>query len=173
MKTTVTVTKLTGEDLLRAACASTTGVPSNISLKSMYKCQHSPIRTQLFWVEMLDVPYFVSVHFARHNVGVTHFVQSNREDRGGKGPDAPRNTPVKHSMLINAEALINMSRKRLCNKAHGLTKACMLLIRQEVRKVDQELAKVMCSECVYRGGKCHELTPCKEGPKCLNVMDAE
>ena len=100
--------KLTGTDLMRWACGLTIDKESTIDLYEIYKNEHSPIRTQLFKVEMLDIPTFVSVHFVRHTQGVTHFVKSNRKDRGGKD-DVDRWTPVNHGMLCNAQALINMA----------------------------------------------------------------
>lgn len=154
----ITVEKITGIDLMRRACEATTSKPSNMSLDAIYRCEHSPIRTQLFWVEMRDIPTFVSVHFVRHNIGVTHFVSSNREDRGGNA-EADRNTPVNHSMLINAQALINMARKRLCGKAAVETQYTMFKIMSRVKNVDESLARHMVPECVYRG-KCHETKPC-------------
>ena len=154
----ITVEKLTGIDLMRRACEATTGKPSNMSLDSIYRCEHSPIRAVLFWVEMRDIPTFVSVHLVRHNIGVTHFVSSNRDARGGN-TKADRNTPVNHSMLINAQALINMARKRLCEKASEKTRDVMNSIQTSVERVDPDLAYYMVPDCLYRG-KCHETKPC-------------
>ena len=154
----ITVTKITDETLMQRACEFTTGKPSGMTLEKIYQCEHSPMRTQIFLVEMIDIPTFVSVHLVRHNVGVTHFVKSNREDRGGNGEE-DRNTPINHAMLINAQSLINMARKRLCKKAHNATVAAMERIKQEVHKVDPALADRMEMDCLYRKG-CHELKPC-------------
>lgn len=123
--------KLTDVSLLRKACGFTIGKKSNAALSSMYEAEHSPIRTQMFWVEMYDIPSFVSTHLVRHKVGVEHFVTSNREDRGGNG-NADRMTPVNHAMFINAQSLITMSHKRLCGKAHALTRAVMYGIRNAI-----------------------------------------
>lgn len=153
--------KLTDIDLMHRACESTmqAGKTSSVTLDSMYRCEHSPIRTQVFWIEMDDVPTFVSVHFVRHKIGIEHFCRSNREDRGGNG-EANRHTPMRHSVLVNAESLINMARKRLCYQAHPETRAVMLAIREAVREVDPDLARYMVPSCVYRGGYCPELRPC-------------
>ena len=155
----IRVLKLTGTELLRLACESTMhGKKSGMTLKQIYQCEHSPIRTQLFWVEM-HIPTFVSVHFVRHKIGVEHFVETNRDDRGGV--EADRWTPVKHSMLINAQALIQMARKRLCRKAHPTTRQVMADLRFAVQEVDPDLFEHMVPECVYRG-KCNEIHPCYE-----------
>lgn len=158
----VYVKKITGVDLAREACKFTTHgqIDSMMSLDKLYRCEHSPLRTQLFWIEMLGIPSFVSVHLTRHNVGiVSHYVQTMRDDRGADTV-ADRNTPVSHAMLINAQALINVARKRLCRKAHAETRLLMEHIKDHVRAVDPDLAKYMVPECVYRGDVCHELKPC-------------
>ncbi len=160
----VIVTKLTQPDLMRKACSYTTGKPSSASLDRMYDCEHSPIRTQMFWVEMIGIPTFVSVHFVRHKVGVEHYVRSNRDDRGGD-EKVDRDTPVNHAMLCNAQALIHMSRKRLCGRAHQTTREVMKLVRLGVAYEDGGLAAFMVPECDYRGGICHELVSCGRCPK--------
>ena len=79
----ITVTKLTDKSLVDRACSFTAGSSVEVkSLYKMYKSEHSPIRTQMFWIEMEDIPTFVSVHLVRHKIGVEHFVKSNRLDRG-------------------------------------------------------------------------------------------
>ena len=158
----ITVEKLTTVDLARQACKFTIHghKDSLISLKKAYQCEHSPMRTQLFWIEMMGIPSFVSVHLVRHNVGiVSHYVQTMRDDRGA-GEVANRNTPVNHAILCNAQALVNMARKRLCMKAHAATREVMAGMMEEIAKVDPDLAAVMVPECEYRGGVCHEIKPC-------------
>ena len=150
-------TKITDEALLRLACSFTIAAESKMTLDRIYKCEHSPMRTQLFTVEMYEIPTFVSVHFVRHKHGVEHFVKSNRDDRGGK--DGGRWEPVNHLMLVNAQALINMARKRFCYQAHSATVLVMAGIREAIELVDPDLARYMVPECEYRGG-CHELRPC-------------
>lgn len=156
----IKIRKLTDLELMREACESTmqAGKTSKVTLDSMYRCEHSPIRTQMFWITMDEIPTFVSVHCVRHKVWNEHFVRTNRDDRGGV-IDAGRLTPVRHSMLLNAEAFIIMSRKRLCYQAHENTRGLMLLIRESVREVDPDLARYMVPNCVYRGGYCAE-KPC-------------
>lgn len=155
----ITVKKLTDEKLMQRACQFTINKETGIGLEKIYRCEHSPMRTQMFWVEMFDIPTFVSVHLVRHKIGVEHFVKSNREDRLGYTGDGGRNHPVNHAMLINAEALITMARKRLCKKAHPKTVEVMEAIRQAVGDEDLELYKRMVKNCVYRGG-CYELVSC-------------
>jgi len=157
----ISVEKITTVELARRACQFTmhSQADSMISLGKLYRCEHSPMRTQMFWVEMRGIPNFVSVHFVRHKVGVEHYVQTMRDDRGA-GEIANRLTPTNHAMLANAAALISMARKRLCRKAHSATVTAMELILDGVAEVDRDLAAYMVPECIYRGGVCHELKPC-------------
>ena len=74
-----------------------------------------------------------------------------------------RETPVNHGMLINAQALIQISRKRLCLKAHRKTVAVWTKLRKAIREIDPDLANHMVPECVYRNGFCPELRPCAPG----------
>jgi hypothetical protein len=156
----IKIKKLTGEDLMRRACEMTMkGQRSTISLDKIYKCEHSPIRTQIFWIEMKHIPTFVSVHLVRHKIGVEHFVESNRPDRHGAAK-ADRMTPVNHAMLINAQALINMAKARLCFQASPETREVMLAIKHKMFAVDPALGYRMVPTCLYRGGICPELKPC-------------
>ena len=155
----IKVTKITDKSLADLACSYTTGNEVNVrDMHKLYMSEHSPIRTQMFVVEMQDIPTFVSVHLVRHKIGVEHFVRSNRPDRGGDGT-ADRNTPVNHMMLINAQALITMARKRLCFKASKETRDVMLKILDGVWGVDKELSDCMMPDCEYRNG-CHEFSSC-------------
>lgn len=155
----VKVTKITGADLMRLACSYTISAESEMTLDKIYQCEHSPMRTQMFVVEMKDIPTFVSVHFVRHKHGVEHFVKSNREDRASHTGDSGRWHPVNHMMLCNAQSLVNMARKRLCRKASEETTTVMEAIRVAVSETDIALAGRMAPECEYRRG-CHEIKTC-------------
>lgn len=163
----VTARRTTDNQLFRDACESTLrpGMTSKVSFARMLQCEHSPIRTRWYWVHMESIPTFVSVHLVRHHAGVDHFVQSNRDDRGGEdGNDVTRNTPVTHSMHINAQAIIAMSAKRLCLNSHKKTVAVWTLVRKAVAEVDTDIAPFLSPECVQRNGLCPELRPCRPGP---------
>ena len=136
--------------------------PSEMTLEKIYRCEHSPVRTQLFWIEMQGIETFVSVHLVRHKYGVEHFVESNRDDRGGSNA-VDRLTPVNHGMLANAQALINMSKKRLCYASHRTTVAQWMKLKKAMKSTDPALSSAMVPECVYRNGFCPELRECKPG----------
>lgn len=153
--------KLTDVSLMQEACAFTINKESKMTLDKIYQCEHSPCRTQMFKIEMYDIPTFVSVHLVRHKIGVEHFVKSNREDRPGySGQDLGRRQPVNHMMVLNAQTLIQMARKRLCGGTHAETRQVMIMIRESIQMVDPDLAKYMVRECEYRNGRCPELKSC-------------
>ncbi len=163
----VTARKLIGDDIMRRACEMTLrpGMTSNARLFKLYRCEHSPIRTQTFWIEAEQIPTFVSVHLVRHKIGFEPFVQSNRDDRGGDAV-VTRDTPVNMGMLTNAAALIAVSRKRLCLCSHKRTVAVWLRVRRAIREADPVLADFMVPECVYRGF-CPEMRECKPGASAI------
>lgn len=157
----IRVQQISGRELALAACESTTGGKdtSKVSFPHLYAAEHSPIRCITFFIELIDIPTFVSVHLVRHKIGVEHFVQSMREDRPGVTEVANRHTSIRHSMFINAQALITMSRKRLCHKASVETRGVMRAIQVEIMNIDVDLYKAMRPECRYRGF-CPEQNSC-------------
>lgn len=80
----VTVEKLTDVSLLRRANSFTTNRDSKMDLATAYRHGHSPIRTQLFWVELRNIPLFVASQIVRAHVGIQCFQLSKRTDRGGE-----------------------------------------------------------------------------------------
>jgi len=156
----VKINKLTNINELHKANSSTTGHTSIQNLTNAYKSEHSPIRTQIFFIEMLDIPTYVSVHFVRSKIGVEHFVKSNRSDRTSETGKVDRNTLINHSMLINAQALINLSLIRLCRKSDKRTIEVMEKIKQQMFLIDRSLAMFMVPKCVYRNGLCGEIKSC-------------
>lgn len=82
----VTVRKLTDADLMREACEMTFGGTSQQNLLSIYKSEHSPARTQMFWITASNIPLFVATHLLRHHVGSVPFQLTCRDDRVGGNP---------------------------------------------------------------------------------------
>jgi hypothetical protein len=143
-------------DCIRSTMAGETNLKS--SLKDIYRWEHSITRSQIFSIQLTDIPSFVSVHLVRH-VTTVPFVLSKRIDRFGNGSE-DRNTLVNHRFIANAEAILNMAKKRLCFKASIETRDVVLAIKEEIRKVDPDLAYYMVPNCVFRGGICPEPKPC-------------
>jgi len=154
----ITVKKITDLALMKEAFDSTVNFNTHITEKIAYMLEHSPIRTQEYLIRMEGIPSFVSTHFVRHKIGCEHFVFSNRDDRNNKKSNEGVNrlTPVTHTIKINAEALISLSRKRLCLKSHKETVKVMSLIKNEIKKISPNLALFMVPDCVYRNGICKE-----------------
>jgi len=134
--------------------------PSSEWKSKMLKCQHSPIRALVLTITMEDIPYWVSVHLSRHKVNCEHYVQSQRTDRTGVlRDDLPQGALVTHTIVANAESIINISKKRLCKLASPETRSLWGMVVSELSKVEPELANVCVPDCVYRG-KCFEYSPC-------------
>ena len=143
---------------------TSTTAPTEEWLARLVEAEHSPIRELWFGIKM-EIPYWVSVHFVRHHIGVNHYVQTQRDDRVLHviSRDFKRQGEiVSHIMSINAQELINMSHKRLCQQASPETRDVMKLIVKEVIKVAPYLKSALVPLCVYRGGKCTEMFPCKD-----------
>lgn len=122
--------------------------------------EHSPIRRIKFYWRWKDLKSWVSVHFVRHHIGIDHWVSTQRTDRTGINRDEkPQGAFVNHGCDANAQALINVSRKRLCTCASPETREAWKLVKSEVEKVEPELASCMVRECVYRGF-CPEMFSC-------------
>lgn len=96
----------------------------------------------------------------RHKIGIEHFVKTQRTDRTGEDRNQLlQSAQVTHECEADAQALINISRKRLCSSASPETRQAWQLVKNEVMKVEPELAECMVRECVYRGF-CPEMFGC-------------
>lgn len=136
--------------------------------KKLMRAEHSPIRAAFYALEMDAVKAFVVGHFVRHKHGVEWFVLSNRDDKPwapqeGRVRDRERRISVR--AVANAQAMINMARKRLCYQAHADTVNAMRAVRLSVSEADPTLAGFMVPECVYRNGICPEPKACYKGPR--------
>ena len=126
--------------------------PSDEWKKTILLAEHSPIRKIRFSWRWENLKSWVSVHFVRHKFGIEHWVSTQRSDRTGVDRDkSPQDTPVSHECEANAQALIFISRRRLCGQASPETRAAWLEVKEKVREVDPILASVMVPECIYRG----------------------
>lgn len=142
--------------------STTTSVDNEWKVK-LLESEHSPIRELWFGIKM-EIPYWVSVHFVRHHIGVNHYVQTQRNDRQQKynRDSAPQGQMVSHIMSINAQELVFMAHKRLCKQASPETREIMKTIVEAVLNVCPEFKSVLVPLCKYRNGKCTEMFPCGE-----------
>ena len=128
--------------------------------KKMLNCRHSPIR-RLFFSFYIECPYWVSVHLCRH-IHAQPYVLSQRDDRQDKYErgKAPQDTQVVMIWDMNAEELLNIANKRLCNMASKETRDVVRQMCDLVVEKLPEFCGVLVPNCVYHGGVCHEIFPC-------------
>lgn len=140
---------------------STTKAPTEEWLVKLIEAEHSPMRELWFGIKM-EIPYWVSVHFVRHHIGVNHYIQTQRTDRTGVNrSEKPQGEIVSHIMSVNAQELVFMAHKRLCKQASAETQAVMREIVKKVVEVAPYMKSVLVPLCAYRNGKCTEMFPCK------------
>ena len=140
---------------------TSTQLPSEEWKKKILKAEHSPIRT-LWFAFKIEMEYWVSVHFVRHGLGVEHFVQSQRDDRANNDiprAEKPQGELVNHIMYVNAQELMFMARRRLCNQASKETRYVMSLIKEQVVESNPEFKELLVPMCLYQG-ICSEFHPC-------------
>lgn len=176
-------------EFCQEVCEMTFLGKSKISLDTIFKSEHSPARTQLFWVTFKNLPLFISTHFIRHHVGSIPYQLTCRDDRTGGNVDLKtklhqfaeyhinakeisddyidsmfnsidRYTPVNLGLLINAQSLIDMFKMRLCLQSHKQTVQVAKMLKEAIEKVEPELSPYLVPKCVYRGGLCGEPKPC-------------
>lgn len=197
----IEVTKLTDISLLHKCASFTSGKDCTMSLHKAYANKHSIVRSQIFVVEMTDIPLFCASQFVRSTQGVNWYQRTKRTDRGGADfrkvckkmsdnamtaynailqgdketaqhetlclsddlDDLPdkfdRYAPTSLLGIMNAEAIMNMSAKRLCHCASAETREIWELVLYEVLKCDPDLIKFCVKPCVAHG-VCRETKSC-------------
>jgi hypothetical protein len=136
------------------------GEPSSGWKRKLLVSEHSPIRQLAIKWKWSGLKYWVSVHFVRHKIGIEHFVSTQRSDRTGQDRDRSlQSALVNHECIADAQAVINISRKRLCNQASKETREAWRALLTVLAKKEPELCSVCVPECVYRGF-CPEMKSC-------------
>lgn len=137
------------------------GEPSSDWKYKILLAEHSPIRKLTFnWI-WYDLKYWISVHFVRHKFGIEHWVKSQRPDRGTtlNRDTSPQASLINHECLANAQAIINISRKRLCMCAHHETRQAWITLLNKLKETQPELYQACVPDCIYRGW-CYEYNSC-------------
>lgn len=132
-------------------------------MNKLYKCEHSVIRVQSYLVRIENIPYWVAMHLVRHKQGIEHWISSQRDDRCESivpRDEKGQGEPVAYEFLANAQALIAISRKRLCYCAHPKTVQIWRMVIDELAKINPTLASNCVKECTYRNGFCPEHKTC-------------
>ncbi len=136
--------------------------PSKKWEAKMLLAEHSPIRLVEYDITFEDIKQWVTVHLIRHWLGFIPFVHSQREDRRDLGvprDELPQGALNDMDVSINAQAMINVSRKRLCSKASPETRDAWQKVVDAVGQIDPVMAEKCVPNCVYRGF-CPELESC-------------
>ena len=128
---------------------------------SILEARHSPIRYLKFSFDFIGIPYWVSVHLCRH-VHAQPYVRSQRNDRQDEYDrnGAPQDAPVNMILDVNAEELMVIANKRLCNQASPETRAVVRRMCDLVEKRCPEFMGLLVPMCGYCGGVCHEMHTC-------------
>lgn len=142
--------------------------PSNSWKAKMLLAEHSPIRLIEYEWTWSDIMQWVTTHLVRHHEGCEKFIHSQRGDRRAildeynvsSRNELPQGATNDMDMTANAQALISISRKRLCSCASKETKEAWKQVKEEVRKVDPVMADKMVPECIYRGFCPEFMNPC-------------
>jgi len=144
--------------------------------------EHSPIKLVEYTISFTDLRQWVGVHLLRHGYTLP-FIHSQRVDRRKNieemtekvmsiisddiksSPDFNRRDylfqgePNDQDFVVNAQTLINISRKRLCSAASKETREAWQAVKAAIAEQDPEMADVMVRNCIYRGF-CPEFTEC-------------
>ena len=142
--------------------------PSDSWKAKMLLAEHSPIRLLEFEWSWSSIKQWVTTHIVRHWLGCEKFVHTQRDDRRSileeydvsNRDKLPQGAENDMDMSANAQALINKSRKRLCNCASKETREAWKQVQESIRKVDPIMADKMVPECIYRGFCPEFIKPC-------------
>lgn len=151
---------------IREACMDTIGKdstskePSSEWKKRLILCEHSPIRRGNVSWKWKSIPYAMSTHYVRHHEGCEKYVKTSRSDRTGVDRSTrSQMDEVVMSMDANIQALINISKKRLCTSADKDTRKYWIALLKEIKKIAPEVYWACVPECVHSGG-CREYKNC-------------
>ena len=165
--------------------------PSDKFKRKILLAEHSPIRLLEYDFTIEDIRQWVTVHLVRHHVGCEKFVSSQRQDINDqvevitkrliellKDEGLIRDNwrerdylfqgePNKMNMSCNAQAFINISRKRLCYGCTSPeTRQAWEVVIRALKEVDPILAEKCVPECLYRGF-------CSEFDRCCGYVNTE
>lgn len=139
--------------------------PSDSWKAKMLLAEHSPIRLLEYDWTWTQIQQWITTHLVRHHEGCEKFVHTQRVDRnsalqGLDRDDLPQGLLNDMDMSANAQALINISRKRLCSCASKETREAWQQVKEAIREIDPIMASKMVPECIYRGFCPEFMNPC-------------
>lgn len=151
---------------IKSACMTTISKeagkePTQEWKRKLLLCEHSPIRRGTISWKFDEIPYCISTHFVRHHEGVEKWVGTERADRTEIKDRSQRSQMdmVPMEMEANIQAIINISRKRLCTSADPLTIKYWKAVLEAIKEYDEDIYWACVPECVRCGG-CPEYKSC-------------
>lgn len=155
--------------------------PSDDWKKKVIMAEHSPIKLVEYRISYADLRQWVGVHLIRHehSLPMIHSQRGDRRDIDAMiekvmsilGDDI-KNSPDfnkrdylfqgevnDQDFYVNAQTLINISRKRLCACASPETRYAWKLVKEAINEFDPIMAAFMVPNCIYRG-RCPEIETC-------------
>ena len=157
--------------------------PSDKWKRMALMAEHSPIKLVEYCISFKDLRQWVGVHLLRHEHVIPQ-IHTQRGDRRNIIEEYPyiqkaldelaseirANTNPRdfirqgelndQDFYVNAQTLINISRRRLCNKASTETIEAWKLVVQTLKEnVDPIIADFLVPNCIYRGF-CPEADSC-------------
>ena len=142
--------------------------PTDSWKAKMLLAEHSPIRLLEYDWSWSDIMQWVTTHLVRHHEGCEKFVHTQRGDRRtlleeynvSSRDELPQGATNDMDMTANAQALINISRKRLCSCASKETREAWQQVKAAIAEIDPVMASKMVPECIYRGFCPEFMNPC-------------
>ena len=151
---------------IKSACMTTISKeagkePTQEWKRRLLLCEHSPIRRGTISWKFDEIPYCISTHFVRHHEGVEKWVGTERADRTEIKDRSQRSQMdmVPMEMEANIQAIINISRKRLCTSADPSTIKYWKAVLEAIKEYDEDIYWACVPECVRCGG-CPEYKSC-------------
>ena len=156
--------------------------PSDNWRKMVIMAEHSPIKLVEYLISFKDLRQWVGVHLLRHE-HILPFIHSQRVDRRedidsltekvmsiieedvksdesfNKRDYLFQGEPNDQDFVVNAQTLINISRKRLCHCASKETREAWIAVKEAIKEFDPIMASFMVPNCIYRG-RCPEMNTC-------------
>ena len=156
--------------------------PSDNWRKKVIMAEHSPIKLVEYLISFKDLRQWVGVHLLRHE-HMLPFIHSQRVDRRedidsltervmsiieedvksdesfNKRDYLFQGEPNDQDFVVNAQTLINISRKRLCHCASKETREAWVAVKEAIKEFDSIMASFMVPNCIYRG-RCPEMNTC-------------
>ena len=156
--------------------------PSDNWRKMVIMAEHSPIKLVEYLISFKDLRQWVGVHLLRHE-HMLPFIHSQIVDRRedidsltervmsiieedvksdesfNKRDYLFQGEPNDQDFVVNAQTLINISRKRLCHCASKETREAWVAVKEAIKEFDPIMASFMVPNCIYRS-RCPEMNTC-------------